>query len=359
MEGLGAQGGEGQLQAEAAAETRGDGLETAEVGGISDDEGRAKEANGTCDVIPESQCYLFLRVEPFGQAKAKTHGYMPIFEAESHLKRRKRPFALHLDDLPASVLLSLFFWTFLPLIGSVGILLSSLSNSGDNAGLFEAASAVTVSLQAVALFAQVMCFCLPLRSTADKCFAWLGLFSGALAMAVISGLSFASMNDLEGSRLAPIFRQLLNVVIGAFFCVPAFVRRSLPRGFTRTEAESLPDLRGVRAVADGFEWKKKVSGPPGCEDTQGGGDGVVKETPEASGVRWGVDLEGQTGKKERLVFGQSETYEVNRVWWHFPLESSNNGAGEGGEQKEGDGDEDKGEKKGKCGSFCRFCSHVG
>uniref|UniRef100_A0A0G4HBW9 Transmembrane protein n=1 Tax=Chromera velia CCMP2878 TaxID=1169474 RepID=A0A0G4HBW9_9ALVE len=167
----------------------------------------------------------------------------------------------------------------------------------------------------------------------------------SLSLGAITGIGFASMDASVG--MGSISQQLMNVSLGVFFCVPAFVRRSLPRGFTRKEAEC---ILAIRAVQDGWgrgdENDEGVELCPGAEeDLEGGGE------DEGNALRSGAGVCGF-----RLVFATSAIPEVNRVWWHGvdtdsepPAARLKDGEGKGGE--EGEVDEASTKKLGKCRRF--------
>uniref|UniRef100_A0A0G4ID35 Uncharacterized protein n=1 Tax=Chromera velia CCMP2878 TaxID=1169474 RepID=A0A0G4ID35_9ALVE len=237
--------------------------------------------------------------------------------------------------MPVSVLTSLLFWTLGPFAVSVFFLAEATNRLAEGGGvvmgmgLLGVAGRSTFALQGLALVAQVACLFFPPRSRPDKVLSWLALFSASLGLGAFTGLSFASMNVSEGP--GGVFQQLLNIALGVSFCVPAFVRRSLPRGFTRKEAECVAQMREAREEDGGLE---------GLVRAEGGRVGVVegeKGTVLPVSVR-----QGRCGFQ--FVFAPLEFPEVNRVWWHVGpsvLEEE--------EEEQEEEEEEKDNKKKGCG----------
>uniref|UniRef100_A0A0G4HRA9 Transmembrane protein n=1 Tax=Chromera velia CCMP2878 TaxID=1169474 RepID=A0A0G4HRA9_9ALVE len=200
MEGLGAQGGEGQLQAEAAAETRGDGLETADVKEFPEGHVRSSQAYE----------YLFL------QLVLRCCSDYPIVLDSTDLPfdsgrrgKERGGLRLRLDDLPFTVLLS----SAVCYAVSVGLIaLSTPRNMVIDPYYF---------LLIFCPMCQLVGLLFPVRSRADVGIAWLSVLGAGL------GASFCS---------GTVFLTALSV---SFLVYPSFVRRSLPRGFMREEAAAL------------------------------------------------------------------------------------------------------------------------
>uniref|UniRef100_A0A0G4HC39 Uncharacterized protein n=1 Tax=Chromera velia CCMP2878 TaxID=1169474 RepID=A0A0G4HC39_9ALVE len=178
------------------------------------------------------------------------------------------------------------------------------------------------------------------RSRPDKVLSWLALFSASLGLGAFTGLSFASMDVSDGP--GGVFQQLLNIALGVFFCVPAFVRRSLPRGFTRKEAECVAQMREAREEDGGME---------GLVRAEGGGEEAVEDA-KLLAVADGIErVKGQVCPVPvrkgycgfQFVFAPLEFPEVNRVWWHIGPSVSE----EEGEEKEEE--EAKDDQKRGCG----------
>uniref|UniRef100_A0A0G4EZC8 Transmembrane protein n=1 Tax=Chromera velia CCMP2878 TaxID=1169474 RepID=A0A0G4EZC8_9ALVE len=257
--------------------------------------------------------------------------------------------SLYFDDMPVSVLTSFLFWTLVPFSVSVYILAGVTERVGvgggqsNDLGLIGIAMRGFFGLQGLALVAQVGCFFFPPRSRVDKVLSWLALYSAALGLGAITGISFASMNASTGA--GDVFQQLLNVALGVFFCVPTFVRRSLPRGFTRCEAECIVEMRAIQnGEGDGEDKESDAIAaelqPLGQTDEEGG--------PEkgTDGGEEGDDLVSQPNAcGYRMVFARSANPEVNRVWWHHLDEAL---AKEEEEEKEKEGVEKKTAGCGSC-----------
>uniref|UniRef100_A0A0G4ICS3 Transmembrane protein n=1 Tax=Chromera velia CCMP2878 TaxID=1169474 RepID=A0A0G4ICS3_9ALVE len=264
---------------------------------------------------------------------------------------------LHLDDLPTTVLLSSFF------AYAVAVVESGFNSHVDMFPFVQFSHPqVYPHLRPYLLVPFAFALCLvfqllgllrPLRSRSDTVFALMSfvVLTFSLLLSFLERLYFPWTDDpsdlLFSPQSHPLFALMLKIfdysrVVGPWLLLltvfshtlllySVFVRRLLPRGFLRKEAEALLGFHGQ--PEEGGESKEGVDGEGQGEEGQGDdGEGYQRKDSEVSmPVNSSVSPPETFSEKSfgctRLVFAPTETEELNRVWWHGRREVKGGGRG--------------------------------
>jgi len=294
--------------------------------------------------------------------------------------KNRKTMVLHLDELPIITLLSSSFCYVIGVALLVFLGISSTLLQETAGGLNPLSGLIPLDLIALTLVL-IVCQCVslffPPRCLVASSLAWVSviLATGFSALSAAFWKGYFRRGPWEG-----LLELLVSSLAYALLCYPSFVRRQLPRGFSRREAETL--LRLHRKQSRGKVETEKGGGeeldqrPLKIQEEGGVKGGSVVEasheqtrrgTEEADGIRRKEEaanttkagmgesdttapgavtlsaevLSAQTFGFSHLAFHSSECNELHRMWQHTKRRSRVGG------RKTGDGTETTGESGNK------------